>query len=44
MYNQFDAINYIKNNYNEIESKLKTFTYEFEIINNKIVLSNYYVK
>lgn len=44
MYNQFDAISYIKNNYNEIESKLKTFTYEFEIINNKIVLSNYYVK
>lgn len=44
MYNQFDAISYIKNNYSELESKLKTFTYEFEIINNKIVLSNYYVK
>lgn len=44
MYNQFDAISYIKNNYSELESKLKIFTYEFEIINNKIVLSNYYVK
>lgn len=44
MYNKFDAISYIKNNYSELESKLKTFTYEFEIINNKIVLSNYYVK
>lgn len=44
MYNQFDAVSYIKNNYSELESKLKTFTYEFEIIDNKIVLSNYYVK
>lgn len=44
MYNQFDAISYIKNNYSELESKLKIFAYEFEIINNKIVLSNYYVK
>ena len=44
MYNQFDAISYIKNNYSELESKIKIFTYEFEIINNKIVLSNYYVK
>lgn len=44
-YNQFDAISYIKNNYSSLESNMKEFTYEFEIINNnKIVLSNYYVK
>lgn len=42
--NIFDANEYIKNNYNEIKDNLNTYNYEFEIINNKIILSNYYMK
>lgn len=42
--NRNDALEYIETNYDEIESELQTYTYEFMIENDRIVLSNYYIK
>lgn len=42
--NRNDALEYIETNYDDIESKLQTYTYEFVIENDNIVLSNYYIK
>ena len=39
-----DAQKYLDSNYNNIKNKLTTYTYVFEMVNNKLVLIDYYIK